>query len=206
LSGTLGFDTTATQSSPVGSYDVTPKGLTSNNYNITFGKGHLSVTKATLTVTADNKSKTYGDANPSLTPSYTGWKNADTASVLTGSPDLSTTATQGSNVGTYDITAAQGTLSANNYSFTFAKGTLTINKADLTVKADDKSKTYGDDNPNFTPSYSGWKNGDTASVLTGSPALSTTATQGSKAGTYAITAAVGTLARTTTSSLSRTVP
>ena len=36
----------------------------------------LSVTKATLTVTADNKTKVYGNANPALTISYTGFKDA----------------------------------------------------------------------------------------------------------------------------------
>ncbi|MBN1535821.1 MAG: DUF11 domain-containing protein [Anaerolineales bacterium] len=43
LSGTLSFTTTATQSSPVGNYDVTPMGVTSGNYDITFQKGTLHI-------------------------------------------------------------------------------------------------------------------------------------------------------------------
>jgi hypothetical protein len=43
LGGALAFDTTATQQSPVGSYEVTPKGLSSNNYNIDLVKGTLTI-------------------------------------------------------------------------------------------------------------------------------------------------------------------
>ena len=43
LGGTLVFTTTATGASPVGSYDVTPSGLTSANYTITFVKTTLTV-------------------------------------------------------------------------------------------------------------------------------------------------------------------
>src|SRR4030095_152852 len=44
-----------------------------------------------------------------------------------GTPALSTTTTNV--VGTYPITAAQGTLSAANYSFTFVNGVLTVTPA-----------------------------------------------------------------------------
>jgi hypothetical protein len=43
LGGTLSFSTPATASSPAGSYAVTPAGLTSDNYAITFVSGTLSV-------------------------------------------------------------------------------------------------------------------------------------------------------------------
>jgi hypothetical protein len=46
LDGTLTFDTAATASSPVGSYDVTPGGLTATNYMITFVKGTLKIVYA----------------------------------------------------------------------------------------------------------------------------------------------------------------
>jgi hypothetical protein len=43
LGGTLTFSTTATTSSPPGTYAITPGGLTSNNYAITFVSGTLTV-------------------------------------------------------------------------------------------------------------------------------------------------------------------
>lgn len=57
LGGTLGFDTDATNSSAAGSYDVTPKGLTSNNYDIAFVNGKLTIAPKELTgsFAADNK-------------------------------------------------------------------------------------------------------------------------------------------------------
>src|SRR5207249_10636359 len=66
LGGTLGISTPATASSGVGSYAVTPGGLTSTNYTITFTNGSLSITPATLIVVASNASRSYGTANPVL--------------------------------------------------------------------------------------------------------------------------------------------
>src|SRR5205814_871403 len=170
------------------------------NYSFSFANGQLTVTKASLTVTADNKSRVYGDANPSFTASYSGFKNGETlaTSGVTGSPSLATTATATSSVAgsPYTITAAVGTLAAGNYSFTFVNGSLTVTPATLTVTADNKSRVYGDANPAFTASYSGFKNSETlaTSGVTGSPSLATTATATSSvAGSpYTITAALGT--------------
>ena len=160
------------------------------------GTSSLTVTKATLTVTAEDKQKTYGDANPSFTASYTGFVNSETSGVLTGAPGLTSTATAASAAGTYTITAAAGTLSATNYSFAFVNGTLTVDKAVLTVKANDKTKTYGDQNPSFDAAISGFKNGEVlaTSGVTGSADLTTSATQSSPVGGYDINAAQGTLA------------
>src|SRR5207244_2740839 len=116
-----------------------------------------------------------------------GLSKDDTTPILTGSPALSTTATTSSAVGSYAITAAVGTLVASNYTFSFTAGTLTVSAATLTVTADAKTKTYGAANPTLTASYSGFVNGDTATVLSGSPALSTTPTTSSAVGSYAIT-------------------
>ncbi|HEY0785662.1 MAG TPA: MBG domain-containing protein [Acidobacteriaceae bacterium] len=73
--------------------------------------------------------------------------------------------------------------------------TITVNKATLTVVANDISAVYGQPIAPLTASYMGFVNGDTASVLTGAPALSDGGiTQGANAGAYTITASAGTLA------------
>src|SRR5439155_1057652 len=144
----------------------------------------------------------YGDANPAFSASYSGFKNSETlgTSGVTGSPSLSTRATATSSVAgsPYVITAALGSLAAGNYSFSFVHGALSVTKATLTVTADDKTREYGDANPAFSASYSGFKNSETlgTSGVTGSPSLSTSATATSSvAGSpYTITAALGTLA------------
>ena len=70
---------------------------------------------ATLTVTADGQTKVYGDSDPALTYSASGFQYADNAgSVLSGS--LSRAA--GETVASYAI--GQGTLAANaNYTISY---------------------------------------------------------------------------------------
>jgi 6-phosphogluconolactonase (cycloisomerase 2 family) len=145
--------------------------------------GDLIVTKAQLTVTADNQSRLYGDPNPPFTYTITGFVNGDTISVVSGTADCTSTATQASPVGAYPITCTIGTLSAQNYVFAFVAGTLTINPAPLTVNVDSVSRAYGDPNPAFTGTITGIKNGDNITAT-----YSTTATITSFVGTYPITA------------------
>src|SRR5207253_796906 len=135
--------------------------LASANYSFTFASGTLTITKATLTVTADNTSRGYGDANPAFTASFSGFKNGETlaTSGVTGSPSLTTAATAASTPGAFPISAAIGTLAGANYSFTFANGTLTINKATLTVTADNTSRGYGDIGRTLTRNNAGFETG-----------------------------------------------
>src|SRR5208283_2835219 len=92
-------------------------------------KGTLTVTKAQLTVTAVNKSKKQGAANPALTYTITGFVNGDKSTVVRGKPTLRTTAVKTSPAGSYRIVVALGTLSASNYDFTLVNGTLTVTGA-----------------------------------------------------------------------------
>jgi hypothetical protein len=123
--------TTATSASPVGAYSLTVGGAAAANYAFTYLNGTLTVTPATLTVTADNRSRAFGAANPAFTASYSGFVNGEdlATSGVTGSPSLTTAATPTSPVGTYPIVSGAGSLSANNYAFSFVNGTLTVNKA-----------------------------------------------------------------------------
>jgi hypothetical protein len=71
---------------------------------------------------------------------------------------------------------------------------MTIGQATLTVTASPASAVYGSAIPAFGYTVTGFVNGDTAATsLTGAPALSTTAVQGSPPGTYPITASAGSL-------------
>ena len=137
LGGNLSFTTTATASSAVGSYDVTPSGLTSSNYDITFKKGTLSITKATLTVTANNVSRTYGDANPIFTGTVTGQKNAESFTAT-----YNTTATVTSAVGDYNIVPSVSGTTISNYTVVPNNGTLTITQATPIVTVTPGTYTY----------------------------------------------------------------
>ncbi|OBQ31775.1 MAG: hypothetical protein AN484_28665, partial [Aphanizomenon flos-aquae WA102] len=166
--------TTATTATGVGSYAITQGTVTNannTNYAIAYTSGTLTVAVRDITVTADNKTRKYGNANPALTWTVggDGLVNGDT---LTGA--LATTATTATGVGSYAIT--QGTVTnANNtnYAIAYTSGTLTVAVRDITVTADNKTRKYGNANPalTWTVGGDGLVNGDT---LTG--ALATTAT------------------------------
>src|SRR4029077_3334495 len=98
LGGTPSFSTPANTNSPVGVYPIEVSGLLFTNYSITFSNGTLTVTPFALTVTADNKSRAYGSANPTLTGTLTGVQNGDNISA-----SYSTVADVTSPVGTYSI-------------------------------------------------------------------------------------------------------
>ena len=70
--------------------------------------------------------------------------------------------------------------------------TLTVNQALLAVTASNVSRPFGQTNPPLVFSIGGFKNGESTNVLTVQPAISTTATTNSPAGTYPITVSGGT--------------
>jgi hypothetical protein len=82
------------------------------------------ITPATVLVSADDKSWTFGLPNPGLTASWSGFVNGEGTNVLTTSATLATTADVNSAVGSYPITA--GGAVAANYVFNYAPGTLTV--------------------------------------------------------------------------------
>ncbi len=179
LTGALA--TTADVTTPVGNIAITQGTLAaSSNYALTFVDGQLTITPRGLTITANNFSRFYGDANPALTFTLggAGLVNGDQ---LTGA--LATTADATTGVGNVAIT--QGTLGASsNYSIAFAGGQLTITPRPITITADNVTRIYGNANPalTFTLGGSGLVNGD---QLTG--ALATTAGVTTGIGNVAIT-------------------
>ena len=152
------------------------------------------MTKATLTATAADATKVYGDANPALSTNVTGFINGDTAGTALGltASTANSTATALTSVGTSAITVTAGT--ANNYNITPVAGVLTTNAATLTVTANNATKVYGAATPALSNTITGFKNGQDASVVTGSatPTSATSATTG--VGTSVIVSTPGTLA------------
>ncbi|MBR6279380.1 MAG: leucine-rich repeat protein [Bacteroidales bacterium] len=106
LSGILAFDCDYAQYDNAGNYDITPSGLTSNNYTITFIKGTLTVDKITVGITWQDKSEfVYNGENQSPTATLT--------SVVEGTTCTPTLKEGGVNVGNY--TAEVIGLSNTNY-------------------------------------------------------------------------------------------
>ena len=97
--GTLTFTTPATVTSNVGSYAINGSGLTANNDNYIFGQAPtnataFTITPATLVYVATPNSRAYGDANPPLSGTVTGFENGETqATATTGTLAFTTPAT-----------------------------------------------------------------------------------------------------------------
>jgi hypothetical protein len=125
----LSLATSASASSPVGSYPITASGGAAANYEITFQNGTLVIAPAPLVITADDKKKLFGAENPPLTASYAGFVNGETFSDLDTPVVLSTTADASSPIGSYVIKASGA--ADSNYVITFVDGTLTISGVQL---------------------------------------------------------------------------
>lgn len=171
------FTTDVTASTAPGQYAVKVSGAEAQNYEISHVDGTITVTDADkVTITANNITMVYGDAVPELT-----YASSDE---LIGVPQLSCSATSKSPVGTYPITISKG--SVENYNVEYVSGTLTIVKAPLTISAGSYTKKQGEENPNFTATYSGFRNGETASVLTKQPTFTTDVVASTVPGQYAV--------------------
>jgi len=130
-------------------YDVTASLSTNyiwSDYTTANTTINCNITRRTLNVSGTNKSKTYGDANPQLTYTYSNQVSGQTPGF---SGALTTSATNTSNKGSYDIT--QGTLAlangtggfvAANYTLSYTKGTLTINPRATDITAGSSSRAY----------------------------------------------------------------
>lgn len=95
----------------------------------------LVVDKAILVVAANDQSRTYGEANPDLTLSYSGFANGEDESILDTAPQALTNANTTSDIGTHDISVSGG--ADANYSLSYVSGTLTITSAQATITLSD---------------------------------------------------------------------
>jgi hypothetical protein len=185
LAGTLTLDATATANSAVGMYPITPGGLTSTNYTISFTPGTLTITKAGLTVTADDAATVYGAPLPIFSAPIDGFVAGDTVASLGGSLTFMTAATPASAPGPYAVTPAG--LTSPNYTIAFVPATLTVGPAPLRVSAVSTVKPYGAPLPAFEVTYQGLVMSESPSVLAGTLAFTTPANASSAAGSYPLT-------------------
>src|SRR5439155_96264 len=169
----------------VGSYAIQQGTLAlSTNYALTYAGANLTIGARAVTVTADAKSKTYGDADPALTYQITSGSLAF-SDAFTGVLIRAT----GEAVGSYAI--GQNTLAlSGNYTLVYVGANLTIGARAVTVTADAMSKTYGDADPTLTYQIT---SGSLAFIDAFTGALSRAA--GENVGSYAIQQ--GTLALST---------
>ena len=163
------------------------------NYDITYVPGTLTITKATLTIKAKDKTITYGEepANDGVT--YTGLANGeDGATVVTGLT-YEYNYQQFGNVGEYVITPKGAT--AANYDITYQPGKLTVNQKEVGLTwSGAENLYYNGQAKNVTATATGPLNGDVIAVTVtggketavGNYTAKATALTGEKAGNYAL--------------------
>lgn len=180
------FTTEVTKKTDVGVYIVSASGAISKNYDVTdYQSGKLTVEKAPLVITPNATMRYYGDENPEIKYTYVGFVEGDDKSVLSTTPTCTLDVDASTSVGSYTMTPSGA--DAKNYDISYNNGTFQIVKAPLTIKAENKSKVYGETNPELTVTYSGFKNREDASVLKALPIASCSATKTSGVGKYTIT-------------------
>lgn len=177
--------TTATKQSGAGTYPVVLNAGVPKNYNMETREGSLTINKANLTITADNKSCKYFEETPSLTCRYEGFVNGEDYRVLTQQPTLSTNGIKGRWVGTYAIEVSGAV--ADNYKITQVAGILTIEKRVLNVSTDNYTRSYNEPNPDFKLIYDGFVNNEDEHVIATKPIVTVDADQKSDVGSYNIT-------------------
>jgi hypothetical protein len=179
---------------PVGGHPITVglvEGTGLTNYTIGTSNGVLTVSAASLLVSALDTNKVYGATLSPLAYSVSGLLNGDTVTNVALS---STGSVSNAPVGGHPITVGlvEGT-GLTNYTIGTSNGLLTVNAAALTITALDASKTQGSTLTFAGTEFSvaGLTNGDAVSSVT---LASTGAAAGAAAGTYPITVtnAVGT--------------
>lgn len=184
LSKIPSFTTNSDKYSDAGVYSITPYGAESDNYELDYAPGLLTVNKRSLKAKATDMIREYGDPNPAFKIQYEGFVNDETETCLSSIPTISCSATTQSAIGNYDIKVSGG--SATNYAITCEKGILAINKAPLHVYVNDCSKIYAQSNPTFTCRYEGLKNNETTPAWESVPSYSTDATSASDVGEYEV--------------------
>ncbi len=137
------------------------------------------IAKDAVIVTAKSYTREYGEANPTFEYEVTG------TGTLKGQPAITCEATQSSPVGDYPILVRVGTVT--NHKFTGVNGTLTVSAAPLTVTARSYTIQQGAPLPQFAYDCSGFKLGETETVMTNKPVVTCSATDSSTPGTYPIT-------------------
>ncbi|MCK9364824.1 MAG: hypothetical protein M0P74_14650, partial [Syntrophales bacterium] len=176
-------------------YDITASAatggtFTAGNYTISYVDGALGVTPAPLGIAANSASKTYGSAVSFTGSEFSsnGLKNGETVGSVSLA-SLGAVATAGVADSPYDITASAatgGTFNAGNYTISYVDGALGVTPAPLGIAANSATRLYGDANPAFSATYTGFQNGETTAALTGALALATPAVAASNVGDYAI--------------------
>lgn len=168
-----------------------PEQLASDHYQVTVNLSETPPILETVTVTVQNKTVTYdGTSQTGETEYTTSGLPAGYKLNTTYTPAKGTNANADGYTGNFEevtITDSNHADVTSRFTITTTPGKLIINKRAVTVKADNQSKVYGEDNPELTYKASGFVEGERLDTLGITPRLTTEAVKNSPVGSYPIT-------------------
>lgn len=182
----------------VGTYTVSYK-VSVMNYADVEGTAEVQITKAPLTVTANDHSIEYGEAPANNGVTYSGFVANENVGVLGGTLAYNCTYNQYDNVGDYDITVSG--LTSDNYEITFVKGNLTVEQKEIGIVWSNTALTYDGTEQKPTATATGVVNGDELALTVSGEQVNAsdtaytatvTAVSGEKAGNYKLPSNVST--------------
>ena len=180
-----------------GNYIVEIRATVDNNLGTEITEKQVTIKKATLTATVENKSLTYGESFTTIKDnaiSYSGFVNQETASVISGTPKYSSNYTTFGKVGNYTINADMSNVVAANYEFKVVPGSLDVNPREVTLTwSNYQNRTYGD-GKRVTATISNLVNNDKVTVAVseadatevGTHTATATGLRGEKAANYTL--------------------
>jgi polygalacturonase/pectin methylesterase-like acyl-CoA thioesterase len=178
-------------------------GSTSATFTITVPSATLTATTTNLTIS--NASSTYGGTISgivSVAPTSGTGTPTGTVTLKSGGTTLGTCQLSGGSCSyaLSNVASGSGQTMTANYSGDGTFGSsisngvaFSVAPAVLTVTANNATMAVGSALPTFTYVITGYVNQDTSSVVSGIPALATTASSASSEGNYPITVSIGTL-------------
>jgi hypothetical protein len=162
------------------------------NYSFDLVNGILQITGSKPQTISFSPLSNIAYGAPAFSLNATSSSNLPVAYTYTGPVKLQQSSITILGVGIVSITATQ--LGDDTYAAAPSVTQIfTVNPAVLTIKANDAKRGYGEANPSFTYTPTGFVYADTSAVLSGMPTFSTTAVQDSPGGQYPITIVQGTL-------------
>ena len=139
-----------------GKHWIVPGTFISNNFDISYGLGTLTIDQADLNIIADEKTKTYGEEDPELSYSHSGLFSGDS---ITGNLIRE----KGEDAGTYPI--RQGSVTAGgNYKIQYDSAVLTIKQAEMLIDVIAEDKVYDGTREAVISLYDNSLLGDTLSI------------------------------------------
>lgn len=175
--------TPVTEVKNAGTYTATAE-ISNNNYTISSNEAAtFTIEQKALTVTAENKTVTYGDS-AHYTATYNGLLDCDKGKL--GTPNFTCNYNE---VGTYSITVDG--LENSNYAITYVNGTLTVNARTVTLDwGTDNSFIYDGNAHTLNPTAQNVVNNDNLGLTVTVTGEKITDSSAINVGTYTATASI----------------